>query len=468
MKGAISMNMPVHRGIHTAILIIMIIVVELLHPSLHRCAWAQEGAVEPQMTMIEAVRAALKGSHEILAMESSFRAQESDIGVARSYLLPKVTFEERYSQTTNPTYAFMDRLNQERIKEQDFNPDLLNHPETIGDYQTSFTIEQPVFVRKAFIGLSMSKKESLAREDELRRKQEEVAFRVVGACLMVISAKEYVKAATDNVEDAKEHLRVANLRYNNKLGQYSDTLRASTALMEARQGKNSADKNLSLAKRSLGLLLSMTEAVDVSDKAVELPLSDLSVYLKAAESRSDLRAAQLRKENARQNIRMAEAGYFPYVGVGGTYQLNDHSRPLGSEGDSWQVMAFVRWDLFDGTKREYERAKAIHQAAQATEQVEAFKQGVSYRITEAFLNVEEARKNSELAQEALKTATEGARLVRLRYENSLVSLADLLNAQASLEQARAGLVERENAYLLAVAALSFESGTILKDLKADE
>ena len=126
-------------------------------------AWSREQDSERQMTIIEAVRSALIDSHEIRAMESSSMAQTSDIGVARSYLLPKVTFEERYSRTTNPTYAFMDRLNQERITQQDFNPDLLNHPDAISDYQTSFTIEQPVFVRKAFIGLDMSRKESLAK-----------------------------------------------------------------------------------------------------------------------------------------------------------------------------------------------------------------------------------------------------------------------------------------------------------------
>ena len=308
----------------------------------------------------------------------------------------------------------------------------------------------------------------MQRQDELKRKQEEVTYQVIRACLMIISAKEYTKAAVQGVKDADEHLRVANLRYNNNLGQYSDTLRASTALMEARQRRNSADKNLSLAKRALGLLLSMTGAVDVSDNTVEFPVKDLSLYLESAESRSDIKAAQLRQENARQNVRMAEAGYFPYLGVGGSYQFNDRSHPFGSEGDSWQVMAFLHWDLFDGTKREYERAKAIHQASQAAQQVAAFKQGVSYRITEAYLNVEEADKNSELAREALKTAEEGARLVRLRYENGLVSLSDILNAQASLEQARAGRVDRENAYRLAVATLSFESGTIMKDLKVGE
>jgi outer membrane protein len=424
---------------------------------------ADEG--ERSLTLVEAVQTALADNHEIRALKNSALATETDIGIARSYLLPKVSLEERYLRTTNPGWAFMAKLNQARITQPDFNPDLLNHPDAIDDYQSSLMIEQTIFAKKAFIGLDMSRMESRAMKAELKRKHEEIAFLVMKVALMIVSAKEYTHAARQGVEDAREHLRVAELRYKNGLSQYSDNLLASTALMDARQKRNIADKNVSLAKRALGLLLAKTDPVDISDAAIHLTVQDLSVYMKSAESRSDVHAAELRGENAKKNIGMAEAGYFPYLGVGGTYQFNDHNQPLGSEGKNWQVMAFLRWDLFDGTKREYERAKAKHLASQADEYVSAMKNGISYQVYEAYLNMEEARKNIELSMEALKTAEEGRRLLKLRYENGLSSLGDLLSAQSSLEHARANLVERENAYKSAVAAMRYASGTILDDLK---
>jgi outer membrane protein TolC len=430
-------------------------------------ARADSPSDERRLTVIDAVRTALAENHEIKALQSITRAQDNDVGIARSYLLPRLSFEERYLRTNNPGYAFMTKLNQQRIGGQDFDPSQLNHPDAVNDFQTSLTLEQPLFVKKAFIALDMSRTEARAKREELIRKQEEVAFQVIRASLAVLSLREYVRAVEQGVEDALEYKRVADLRYKNELGQYADSLRAATASMETRQKKNIADKNLSLAKRGLGLLLATTESIDVEDTTIDFPLHDLSVYLKTAESRSDLRAAHLRSENARSNIRIAEAGYFPYIGVGGAYQMNDHNYPLGSEGTNWQVMAFLRWDLFDGTKREYERAKAKHLAAQAQEQVSAMKKGVAYRIYEAYLNVEEARKNIDLAREALKTAEEGTRLLKMRYEHGFSPLADLLNSQSGLEQARAGLVERKNAYKTALAALSFESGTILSDLNLD-
>lgn len=428
---------------------------------------AAEQTREMRLTLAQAVATALENNHEIKAVKSLSGAGRADIGIARSYLLPKISIEERYLRTNNPGYAFMSKLNQGRIEQSDFNPDTLNHPDAINDYQSSITVEQPLFVKKAFVGLDMSRTESMAKDEEVRRKQEEIAFSVVRAFLNVLTAKEYVHVAERGLVDAEERLRIANLRYKNDVGQYTDSLRASTSLTEAKQKLNAARKGVSLARRALGLLLAMQDSPDVVDAAFDLPLKELSHYTKIAETRADVRAMELRGENARNNIRLAEAGYFPYIGMGGSYQFNDHHAPLGSEGKSWQVMAFLRWDLFDGTKREYERSKAKHQETQVREHLAAMKKGVSFKIYEAYLNVEEARQNIGLAEESLKTAEEGTRLLRLRYENGLSPLGDLLNTQTSLEQARAGVVERKNAYKTALAQLSFESGSILQDLNID-
>jgi outer membrane protein len=314
----------------------------------------------------------------------------------------------------------------------------------------------------------MSQREKQARQEELKRKREEIAYQVLKACYILTSAREYARAVRQGVDEAQENLRVANLRYANGLGQYADTLRAATALTQIQQRRNVADKNLTLAQQYLGLLLASSERVDVNDAALDLPLHALDIYQQSASSRSDLGAAVLRSENARQNIRLAEAGFWPYLGVGGTYQFNDHDQLFGSEGKSWQVAAFMRWELFDGTKRSYERAKAAYLSEQARESLATLRQGIDYRIFEAYANVQEAQANSALARQAKQSAEEGARLVRVRYTNGLASLADLLSAQAALEESRAGIVERENATRTAQAALSYESGTILTDLNIQD
>jgi outer membrane protein len=93
---------------------------------------------------------------------------------------------------------------------------------------------------------------------------------------------------------------------------------------------------------------------------------------------------------------------------------------------------------------------------------------VEFSIRESYLNAQEAGKNIELAKMSLDTAIEGTRLIRVRYSNGLASLDDLLSAQVALEKARASTVEQENAYLTAIGMLTYQSGTILKDLNIND
>jgi len=154
----------------------------------------------------------------------------------------------------------------------------------------------------------------------------------------------------------------------------------------------------------------------------------------------------------------------PTLGVGSSYQLNDAEVPFGSDGESWQVFALFKWELYDGSKRSHEKQKAHYQIAETREQLARLMNGAAFQVFEAFLGVEEARKNSELAQSALATAEEGQRMVRIRYENSLSPLVDMLDAQVSLDQARTNKLMREKEQQLATLKLCFESGIIMQEM----
>jgi outer membrane protein TolC len=423
---------------------------------------------EKRFSLKEAVRIALENNHEIRAFKSSVSAKKSDIGIARSSLLPQITLKERFVRTDNPTSVFSFKLNQERFSQSDFEIPSLNDPNPVSDFETSLSFEQPILAVRDMLGIKTAKNEFLAQEEDLARKKEELAFRVIQSYIMVQTAKGFVNVAEKSLEDAKEHLRIANARFKKEVGLFSDTLRASTAVTEAEQELISARKNMNVAKRELGLLLGMSESVDTDANTQEIPLKEIDYYEDESLSRKDIRSLELRYENAKTNVRIAESGYLPTLGVGGSYQLNDHNAPFGGEGDSWSVMAFLRWNLFDGARREYERAKAKHKVKEVEEQLSGLKKAVSFDVYEAHLGVEEARKNLELAESALKTAEEGRRLVRIRYENSLSPLVDLLDAQLNLDRARANLTARKNEYRLAIARLGFASGTLLQDLDVEE
>jgi outer membrane protein TolC len=418
---------------------------------------------ERVISLREALDYSLADNHAIRAFSESLSAEKEEIGIARSFLLPKLRFEERFLRTNNPTFAFMAKLNQERFKEADFAVDSLNAPEPVNDFQTEISFEQPLFAPKAYIGIKMAKNSFDARGDEFERKKAEIALQVFKAYLGIQTAKAYVDVSVSGVGDAKEHLRVAEARYNSETGLYSDKLRAEVALSSAEERLVKARKNLAVAKRRLGLLLGLSESVDVTEDRLSFEVKSLEYYYGAATSRKDLKSMETKHRNAGNMLKMANAGYLPVLGLGGAYQLNDHESPLGSEGDSWRLTAFLRWEIFDGLKREHERRQAKHRIAEAGEYLEGLKKEIHLEVYDAYLGVEEAEKSLSLARTALSAAGEGERLVRVRYENSLSTIVDLLDVQTNLDSARAGVVEKEAAYLSSVAELFYQSGTILRE-----
>ena len=284
------------------------------------------------------------------------------------------------------------------------------------------------------------------------------------AYLQVATAKEYLSAVKSGLKDAAEHLRIAEALERNGVGLYADVLRAKTAVTGAEQRMVTAEKNLTLAKRALGMLLGSDEGLDVVDERADFSPTHIQSFAELTAMRKDIRAMELRYENAGNNVRMAQSRYLPNLGIRATYQLNDHNNIFGTEGESWWLMGVLRWDLFDGAGREYEYSKARYKQHEAKAQLAGLKSMVSFKITEASLAVEEARKIRDLARSALATAEEGKKLVESRYTNSLSPLVDLLDVQTSLDGARAGVVAKENEYQLAIIRLHYEAGTILQTL----
>jgi len=121
------------------------------------------------------------------------------------------------------------------------------------------------------------------------------------------------------------------------------------------------------------------------------------------------------------------------------------------------VVAFLRWDLFD-SGREARHARAAAKEREAAYMLEAMTLNTEYRVHEAYLGLRESSQALELAQSRAALAEETRRIIALRFEGAVATVVELLDAQTSLNMARADVVGKENALRVAAAELSCESG----------
>lgn len=414
----------------------------------------------------EAIVTALENNLELMGMKAALSASEKDIGISRSYLIPKVRVGEDFVTTNNPAQVFALKLNQRRFTGADLAgaPGTFNNPGNITNFLTYGLIEIPVFNKPSLVALEMAKVQYSANGYVYMRKQEELIKNVAQNYLQIGTAQEYVKVAQQGLKDANEHLRISQVRYKSELGLYSDVLRAKTEVSEAEQRLVTAQKNLSVAKRSLGFLLGTKESVEISNVTPVLDLKAIDYYKSFMPQRSDLMALEINVQNAKNGVRLAQADWFPTLNLNASYNLYQNNYPFGAEGNNYIAGAFLHWDAFDGMKRNYETKKAKDKVQEAQFYLESLRNAIDFKVFESFATVQEANKNYELAQIALTSAEEGNRLVTKRWQASLSPFVDVLDSQTNLDRARANVVKSCNDLKAQLITLYFESGVLKQEL----
>ncbi|MEW6720311.1 MAG: TolC family protein [Thermodesulfobacteriota bacterium] len=453
MKGLIGKRLPSRRGRAALALLLLL------------AAFPAAAHAMDAVDFRQALARAFRGNPALAAAGLGYAAGREDVGAARSAFFPSLVFEHRFVRTSLPAEAFALKLNEGRLAQEDFQDVAnFNDPPPRNDFISTLTLEQPLIAPGAYVGYRMARTEGEAKRLDLSRAKEETAYRVLAAFLDVLTAKARVGVAERELSDSLEHLRIAEAAERAGTGPSSDVLRSKVSVAAAEGGKVTAENRLELARRALALAMGEKGAAmaDAAGPPPEFPEpGTLEEHQAAALMRPDLRAGSLRVENAGGNESLKKAEYLPTVGLTGAYQVDAEGGPFHSDNRSWKVGVGLRWNLFDGLRRESEVSRAAIERRKAEELHRGEADRASFEVAAAWLGIREAMRRVEIARAAEASADEGVRRIRARYENQLGRMIDLLDAQAALNRVRADAVGAENDLRHARARLLYVSGTLL-------
>lgn len=126
----------------------------------------------------------------------------------------------------------------------------------------------------------------------------------------------------------------------------SEVLTVQTARAELKAQKEQADGRLAAARESLTFLTGLAPDVVLSDAdAVPEAPESLDAYLARIEFRPDVRAAQKQAQAARENVVVAQGGYWPAVNLTGNYYLQRYG---SSQSGVWDAALALNLPLFSG------------------------------------------------------------------------------------------------------------------------
>lgn len=438
----------------------LLLMIVLLLPSL-------AGAAET-VTFRQVLELALERHSLVRAAAREREAAGFDRQGTLSRYLPTVRLEEAFGVSNAPTRVFMMKLDQGRFTQNDFLISRLNDPDATTDFRTALVAEMPLFD----LSLGALRRMALHREEEssarLALRREDVALELAAAYLEAEKARGHLQAARSAVEQAREHLRLATVRSETGVGLKSDELRARTFLASMEERLIAAENRVSLA--AMGLALAAGEPPGSRLEAGEpLRLAETSLSLEEATAlalanRQDLKEAEAAAARSEAGVGLARSSWFPTVNASAQYQMNDRTTPLGRDDDSWSAGATLQWEMFDGLRRRSETGAAAARRDAAREYLEQQRRQAAFDVARRYLELDAALRRREVARHAVGDGAETVRLLEKRYANSLASMADLLDAQAALNEARANLIDLEAGCQLATAGLHHGAGVLLVEV----
>ena len=429
---------------------------------------AAAGAETLKLSLKDAMNMALENNSQIKA--ARFNSQAAALGVqsAASRYLPTVSLEETLVASNSPTSTFMMKLDQGRFTAGDFAISSLNNPSAAHDFKTALSIQQPLFVPSLAPLKQLAVKDAQKSQLELEAARQGIAFQTFFTYLEVQKAVAQCLSTDKAVADARENMRLAIVRTAAGVGLKSDELRARTHLSQVEQQHISAANTQTLATMKLAILIGAPE-----DSVLEISgfQGGVSVHAMSDQALSDallnrieMKQSHTALEKSDVSLTLARSEYLPTVGAFASYQLNAKDAPFMADNDAWTAGVSLKWNLFDGFRRGSERKRALSGQSAAREMLASTTKDIKYQLRESYIRRDEAGARLDVTRHALQDAEETVRLLTKRYENSLATMAELLDAQTALNQIRANLVETAADYDLAGGRVYYMAGTFVKEM----
>ena len=148
-----------------------------------------------------------------------------------------------------------------------------------------------------------------------------------------------------------------------------------------------------------------------------------------------MKALSFRKKAAETGIKIAKSDYYPGIALSGGYIAADVPGLLTIT-NAINIGVGVQYSLSSlwKTKAKLQQAKAREQQMQADE--EALDENVHYQINEAYQGYLQSIEKIRVYAKAIDQATENYKITKNKYDNSLVTTTELLDADVAQLQTR--------------------------------
>jgi outer membrane protein len=346
-------------------------------------------------------------------------------------------------------------LDETKYSQQFFNPaNPANPTSTLVVGRASANYE--VFSLRKFSELSRSKADLASAEAGELEQRFRAALETESSYYDVLVNQELTRVADERMVRARQGLAVARARVTSGAAVQTDSLQLVLELIRAQVDGLRQRNLLRTTQFELGRRVGVPGPVDAvpSDTAPApaLPISLAEAVQIGLDQGPQYRAARANEASAQAALRSERGDYLPVISLGGLHQRYDTQLFPGAANIT-SVTFSVSFPLWNNGQREIEVSQARVNRDVARTIREDLERAVRRDVSSGYDTYQTATAAVELAQVGVTVATQNYHMQELRYRSGATTILDLLDAQVSLAQAEAGLVEARYQTRLALARL---------------
>jgi len=328
-------------------------------------------------------------------------------------------------------------------------------------------LSQTVFDSAALNNYRSSQEVMRATEFSVRDARDLVVLAVGGAYLQVVAARA-------RVASAQAQLQTADALYKQTLQQRQvglvaqvDVDRSEVQLLTQRQRLVSLQNDLAKQKINLARMTGLPPT-DQYDVGGEIPFSALpplsfeDALHHAFEQRADLKAAEAQIRAAQRTLAAARAERLPSAAVNGDYGVIG-TNPAQSHG-TFTVSGTLRIPLWQGGRAEGDAEQAHATLSQREAEMDDLRSQIEGEVRNAYLDLQAASSQVEVAQRNIQVATETVELTKQRFQAGVTNNVELVQAQESLAVADLDYINSLFAHNLAKLSLARSMGSAAESL----
>ena len=293
-----------------------------------------------------------------------------------------------------------------------------------------------------------------------------VVFNTIKAYINLFKSYETVTLIKENLQASlSRNTTLINLEKNGLLARndlLKSQLQTSNIALEMLDAENSnklamVNMNLMLGLPENTVLILDTSFLNIKQEIKNLP--DLEML--ALRDRADLQALGYRKKSAGIAIRAAKAEAYPSIALTGGY-IAAYIPNFITVTNAINIGLGIQYNLASFYKKNTSLMQAKARQAQVNANEEILNDAIRLEVNQDYQNYLLSIKKIDVYQKTFEQATENYRITNNKYNNSLVTITDLLDADVALLQTRLNISFAKADAVLAYNKLLQTSGLLSK------